>query len=573
MVVFDEEKQNKQLKDLWQKEEEELAQTLSSKYGVGYVDLSGLSINTDALRLIPEEKARAGAMAAFKIVGKKLSIAVQSPDKKETNQIMDELKERDYTIDLYMVSKQSLEKAWSRYKDLSFAMETKAGTLDISNEEVESFLKQVKSINDIKTLINETMSVQKVYRTSKVVGIIVAGALSTEASDIHIEPEEAFTRLRYRLDGVLVDVLNFDKETYQLIISRIKLLSGLKLNIKETAQDGRFSVKIYNSDIEIRTSILPGAYGESIVMRVLNPETIKVSLDELGIPTKLMEIFTREIMKPNGMILNTGPTGSGKTTTLYAFLRKVHTPEIKIITIEDPIEYHLPGIVQTQVDNEKGYTFATGLRSALRQDPDVIMVGEIRDGETAQIAVQSAETGHLVFSTLHTNNAAGTFPRMIDLGANSNTFASSINLVIAQRLLRRVCTNCAKKVPMPEGKKKMIEAVSENIKSKGESVLQSTEIFEPVGCDQCNHTGYKGRVGIFEAIIRDKNIEQAVRENRSEGQIAILAEAQNILTLAEDGIKKVLEGVTTLEELDRVVDIEAELTMLSNKKTPETISQ
>ncbi|HYC34391.1 MAG TPA: GspE/PulE family protein [Candidatus Paceibacterota bacterium] len=555
MVYFNEDKEKKQVATLRQAEEEGLAQMLAHKYGITYIDLAGVPINTDALRLITEKDAREGSCAAFKIVGKKIAVAVLSPNKPETVKIISELKEKDYEPTLYMASNQSLEKAWERYKDLSFATETKAGTLDISNEQIEEILSHLHSITDITKQISDTASEQKVYRTSKILSIIVAGAISTKASDIHLEPEEEFARLRFRLDGVLVNVITFDKETYTPLLSRIKLLSNLKLNIKENAQDGRFSVKIFNNDIEIRTSILPGAYGESVVLRLLNPESIAVSLDDMGIPEKLMRLFENEISKPNGMILTTGPTGSGKTTTLYAFLKKVHKPEVKIITIEDPIEYHLPGIVQTQVENEKGYTFASGLRSTLRQDPDVIMVGEIRDAETADIAIQAALTGHLVFSTLHTNDAAGAFPRLTDLGINPKLIPSAVNVAIAQRLIRRVCNRCAKRIPIPENKRHLIDVIVGKIQKKGENVLQTAEMFQAIGCPDCNNTGYKGRVGIFEAIIIDKAIQDAVEIGAGDKEIALAAEPQNILTLQEDGIQKILGGLSTLDELERVVDL------------------
>jgi type II secretory ATPase GspE/PulE/Tfp pilus assembly ATPase PilB-like protein len=270
-----------------------------------------------------------------------------------------------------------------------------------------------------------------------------------------------------------------------------------------------------------------------------------------------MKIFEHEMAKPNGMILTTGPTGSGKTTTLYAFLRKVYEPGTKIVTIEDPIEYHLEGIVQTQVETEKGYTFALGLRSTLRQDPDVILVGEIRDAETAEIAIHAALTGHLVFSTLHTNNAAGIFPRLIDLGVNPKIMTSAISIGIAQRLLRRVCTNCAEKIPMPEDRKKMIEFHVANIKRKGEEVLQTESVYKAHegGCEKCNGTGYKGRLAIYEAILVDKEIEKVVYSNPSEREVEKAADHQNILLLVEDGIQKVLSGISSIEELARVIDI------------------
>lgn len=556
-IIFDEDKQGSQIDSLRKKEEEELAEILSKKYGVEYIDLSGITINTDALRLIPEDRARATKCATFKMVGKILSIAVQSPNKEDVKKLIKELEEKEYRVNIYMVSLASLEKAWGRYKDLSFAMATKAGSLDISSEEIQDLSSKVKTIADIQKLVDDTIAVKRVYRVSKIIGIIMAGAISLKASDIHVEPEEKVTRLRYRLDGVLVDIINFDPETYDLLISRIKLLSNLKLNIKETAQDGRFSVKIEEKEIEVRTSILPGAYGESIVMRVLNPDSIATPLEDLGIPEKLLKIFTHEMSKPSGLILTTGPTGSGKTTTLYAFVRKVYEPGVKVITIEDPIEYHLDGIVQTQVEAEKGYTFAAGLRSTLRQDPDVILVGEIRDAETAEIAMHASLTGHLVFSTLHTNNAAGAFTRLIDLGINPKILTSGISVSIAQRLIRKVCTGCAKRVPIPEDKKNIISYHTKNIKRKGEHVLQEVEVFEAnkTGCELCNGTGYKGRVAVYEAIIIDKPVEEVVFQNPSDREIAKAADHQNILNLQEDGIQKVLNGISTIDELERVIDI------------------
>lgn len=556
-IKFDEDKQGAQIDTLRKKEEEELASILSKKYGVEYIDLSGITINTDALRLVPEDRARAAGIATFKMIGKVVSIAVQSPNKEDVKKIIRELEEKEYRVNIYMVSVASLDKAWSRYKDLSFAMATKAGSLDIASEEIQDLIGKVKTIADIQKLVDDTIAVKRVYRVSKIIGIMMAGAIALDASDIHIEPEEKVTRLRYRLDGVLVDIINFDNDTYDLITSRIKLLSNLKLNIKQNAQDGRFSVKLQNQEIEIRTSVLPGAYGESIVMRVLNPDSISTPLEDLGIPEKLMKIFIERMSKPSGLILTTGPTGSGKTTTLYAFVRKVYEPGVKVITIEDPIEYHLDGIVQTQVETEKGYTFAEGLRSTLRQDPDVILVGEIRDAETAEIAMHASLTGHLVFSTLHTNNAAGAFTRLIDLGINPKILTSGISVSIAQRLIRKVCSGCGIKVKIPDNKKKIIEYHVANIMRKGEKVLQAEEVFEAKsgGCELCNGTGYKGRVAVYEAIIIDKAVENIVFQNPSDREIAKAADHQNILTLQEDGIQKVLNGVSTIDELERVIDI------------------
>ena len=554
-VQFDEDKQNKRVKDLRKQEEEELARILAEKYGISYIDLAFAPVNMEALRLIPEQTAREAKMVPLDIVDKKVTIGVLAPQKNETINALDVLRGRGYTISLTMLSEDSLERGWAQYKDLSFAQETKAGSLEISNEQISKILGEVQTKEDIKHLIEHVLSETKGYRISKILEIVLAGSIATGASDIHIEPEESSVRLRYRLDGVLNNIIIIDLDTYQLLLSRVKLLSGLKLNLKDEAQDGRFSVKLNDSDIEIRTSVLPGGYGESIVLRILNPKSISVPLEELGIDPKLLKILLHQIAKPNGLLLTTGPTGSGKTTTLYAFLKKIHTPDIKIITIEDPIEYHLPGVVQTQVEPEKNYTFLAGLRAALGQDPDVIMVGEIRDSETAEIAVNSALTGHLVLSTLHTNNAAGTFPRLIDLGVNSKIMSSAISVSMAQRLIRKLCPNCKKETRVEGETKTQIEKIVASIYDASYNTPVET-MFLPVGCDKCNLIGYKGRIGIYEAILIDKSIEDVINSNPSEFEIEQAAIPQGILNMKQDGILKVLHGITSLEELTRVIDLE-----------------
>src|SRR3989338_3539809 len=556
MVTFDEEKQNERVRLLREKDEENLAATLAERHGVPYIDLSAHPINLDALRVMKEAEAREAGVAVFNATDKKIDIAVLSPQNEKDLVVIEDLKQRGYLPEIFMASHQSLEKVWERYKDLSYSFETKSGALDISNEEIVEITRKVHSLEDIKSMIESVLSLKRAYRISKILEIILAGAISLKASDIHLEPEDESLRLRYRLDGVLTDILHFDKETYELLLSRIKLVSELKLNVKEKAQDGRFSIKLADAEIEIRTSLLPGPYGESVVLRVLNPNAISVELDVLGIHPKLLEILNKEVKKPNGMILTTGPTGSGKTTTLYAFLKRIYNPEIKVITIENPIEYHLPGIVQTQTEPDKGYTFAEGLRSALRQDPDVIMVGEIRDDETAGVAVNAALTGHLVLSTLHTNNAAGSFPRLLDLGVNPKVVSSALNVSIAQRLVRTLCQSC-KKESLLEGAdkekvEKILSEISDKIYLEG---VQKDKNWTPVGCPECNGLGYKGRIGVYEAILIDAEIEKAVIKNPSERDIREAAKPQKMLTLAQDGVIKVLKGVTSMEELSRVVDL------------------
>ncbi|MDP3875312.1 MAG: GspE/PulE family protein [bacterium] len=556
MVHFDEEKQEDRVRVLLKREEEELASTLSRHYGVPYLDLSTHPINIDALRIIKEVDAHAAELAVFNATDKKIDVAVLSPKKEKTVEAIEDLKRRGYMPEIFMVSHQSLEKVWERYKDLSYSFETKSGALDISNEEILEVMKKVNSLDDVKKLIEGVLSMKRVYRISKILEIILAGAISLKASDVHLEPEERDLRLRYRLDGILTDILHFDSETFELLLSRIKLISELRLNVREKAQDGRFSIKLADTEIEVRTSLLPGPYGESVVLRILNPNAIAVELEILGIHPRLLELLKKEIKKPNGMVLTTGPTGSGKTTTLYAFLKKIYTPDIKVVTIENPIEYHIEGIVQTQAEAEKGYTFAEGLRSALRQDPDVIMVGEIRDNETAAVAVNAALTGHLVLSTLHTNNAAGSFPRLLDLGINPKVISSALNVSIAQRLVRTLCQACRKEIPLAGANKEVVEKVLGNIADpvylEG---IQKKKTWVSVGCPECSGLGFKGRIGVFEAILVDGEIEKAVLINPSERDIREAAKSQKLLTLVEDGIIKVLSGVTTLEELDRVVDL------------------
>lgn len=558
-VSFDEEKQDKKLEEFKRREEEDVAQIIASRNGLEYVDLTPIAINMDALRTIPLEEARDAHIAPFSLVGKKLKVAVTSPVFDKTKTVIHKLTQSGFDVTPYVASPISLDKVWGRYSDLSFSTETKAGALEVSSTDIKAFLDKLKTIEDVKASIAEILKLAKGFRISKILEIVLSGALATKASDVHVEPEETYARMRYRLDGVLTDVISFDLETYKLLLSRIKLLSGLKLNIKSEAQDGRFSVKVGEDEIEIRTSILPGAYSESIVLRILNPKSIQVPLEDLGINKKLMEIILKEITRPNGMILVTGPTGSGKTTALYAFLRKIHTPDVKIITIEDPIEYHLQGIVQTQVNPDKNYTFALGLRSALRQDPDVIMVGEIRDEETAKIAVNSAETGHLVLSTLHTNSAAGAFPRLIDLGINPKTITSAVNIVLAQRLVRTLCNNCKKEVLLEGEQKTYIQNVIKNIQDKSlVEGLQTEKMWVPVGCEKCNKTGYKGRIGIREAVLVDGSLEKVIEYSTSEREIKAATIKQGIPDMLQDGIMRVLQGVTSIEELTRVIDLEEE---------------
>jgi len=555
MPKFDEEKQKIRLHELHKREAEELAKILSVKYGVQYLDLTTISINTDALRIIPEELSQKTQVASFEKTGKKIKLAVVSPQAVGTIKLIEKLKKEGYKLVIYMVSIRSMERLWSRYKEISYSTKTKGGVIDISDQNIEEITKEVTNIEGARGIIQNILKSKDAYRVSRFFESVLASAFALEASDIHIEPEEKYVLIRFRLDGILVKVLEFDRKTYKSLLSRIKLISGLKLNIIKKPQDGRLSIKLQNKDVEIRTSVLPDAYGESIVFRILNPDAISVPIEELGIEPRLLKILIREINRPNGMLLNTGPTGSGKTTTLYAFLKKIHTPKIKIITIENPIEYHLPGVVQTQVNPQKGYTFLEGLKSSLRQDPDVIMVGEIRDEKTAKVAINSALTGHLVFSTLHTNDAAGSFYRLIDLGIKPEVISTAVNVIVAQRLIRKPCKYCMRKVEANEEEKQIIDNTTNEINNIEKYTKNINQIYKAVGCPKCNGTGYKGRIGIFEAILINNEVEKIFGQNPDEKKIEDIFKQQEILTLKQDGIIKVLNGLTTIEELKRVVDL------------------
>jgi type IV pilus assembly protein PilB len=560
MVVFDEDKQNKRVEEMRKIEEEDVARILANRYGLNYIDLGPIPINSDGLKLVSEENARLGNLAVFDMVAKKIQVAVLSPKNEKTEAIIKMLETDGYYPTMHMVSKASLEKAWGRYKDISYASESKAGSFDISNEHVVELTDKIKVVQDVRNMMSELNGIKQAYRISKIMEIMLAGSLALGASDIHVEPEETEVRMRFRLDGVLIDIINFDLPTYSLILSRIKLLSGLKLNIKSEAQDGRFAVKIKDSEIQIRTSVLPGAYNESIVMRLLNPKSIAVPLESLGIEPRTLSVLLEQIQKPNGMLLITGPTGSGKTTTLYAFMKKINSQDIKIITIEDPIEYHLAGVVQTQVEDDKGYTFLSGLRAALRQDPDVIMVGEIRDNETAGTAINAALTGHLVFSTLHTNSAVGAFPRLIDLGINPQVITSAVNVVMAQRLIRKLCVDCKQERVADEKEKKIILETTTSIDDKTYlDGVQIEKVYEAKGCDKCNGTGYKGRVAICEAVLATKEVGEIITMNPSEESVKQAARSQNILDMKQDGVLKILKGISTFDELGRVIDLEIKM--------------
>jgi type II secretory ATPase GspE/PulE/Tfp pilus assembly ATPase PilB-like protein len=409
--------------------------------------------------------------------------------------------------------------------------------------------KETGNILEFREKINQSLN----KKITVLLETVLREAIALQASDLHIEPQKDKAKIRVRIDGLLQDVMLIEGKTYEALLSRIKLLSGIKLNITEKPQSGRFSIPSPQTPVEIRVSTLPAEAGESVVLRILNPKNL-VDIETLGLRKDLLISFKKEIKKPNGMIIVTGPTGSGKTTTLYAFLKTIQKPEIKIITIEDPIEYHLKGISQTQTDPKKGYDFASGLKSIMRQDPDVILVGEIRDLETAKIAIQAALTGHLVLTTLHTNDAAGTIARLISLGESPSNIGPAINLAIAQRLVRKVCKKCSqlKKVNSLE-LKKIKEALGDLPRGvKAPKITNLTKIPQAKGCKQCNFTGYRGRVGIFESFLVDDEMEKFILQNPSIAALRKKAIQKGMVLIRQDGFLKVVEEITTIEEVERV---------------------
>ncbi len=422
-----------------------------------------------------------------------------------------------------------------------------SGEIALKGSLVEEVRSRVPALAEFDAFLKEALSKE----LSGALSALLAGAVSFRSSDIHIESEEGGAKVRFRVDGLLQDAAAISLEHYSALLSRIKLLSGLKLNIADRAQDGRFSLAYDGQSIEIRVSSLPSEHGESLVLRVLDSRNF-IELEEFGLRKDLLSLFESQIEKPNGMIVVTGPTGAGKTTTLYAFLKKIQKPELKIITIEDPIEYRIEGLSQTQVHPEKGYDFASGLRAIVRQDPDVILVGEIRDGETADIALQASLTGHLVLSTLHTNEAAGTPGRLVSLGAKPVNIAPALNLAISQRLIRRVCAHCSEKKPADQ---KTLDMLKKELATLPDSLMPSlakARIPFAKKCPVCNQTGYMGRIGIFEAIAMDDELRELVLSSPSMPQFKKLALQKGMVPLRQDGFLKVVAGLTTIEEVERI---------------------
>ncbi|PIR05005.1 MAG: hypothetical protein COV57_01465 [Candidatus Liptonbacteria bacterium CG11_big_fil_rev_8_21_14_0_20_35_14] len=547
-----------------QEAEERDAQRRASKLKKPYLNLIKTPIEIEALALIPKAVALENRIAVVNLVNKDLIVAVFDLSNPKIEEEVKKIESLGYRVQLFIVSESSLRHAFSFYQYVVKKGDDIVGKVSINAEDIELLKKTIKTVADLsKNLLALNFNSLPV---AKLVGSVLGGAMALSASDVHFEPTKDGVAVRLRIDGVLQEVFGVQthefipSDFYKQIVSRIKLLAGLKLNIRDEAQDGRFTIGLKIHDVEVRVAVAPSEFGEVMVLRILDPRAIQVGFSDLGFSDYDLKTIEQELKKPNGMILNTGPTGSGKTTTLYSFLRKVSTPENKVITIEDPIEYHLEGIEQTQVDGAANYTFALGLRSLMRQDPDVILVGEIRDEDTASIAVNAALTGHLVLSTLHTNNAAGAIARLVDLKVKENIITSAVNLVIAQRLVRKVCVKCAKKRELNSDEKnkvaKFLQKFSgrEDLK-KIKTVSAVYEVIKNNNCEACGGVGYKGRVGLFELMVIDDNIRKIVESEASLTDIEKIAVQNGMMKMQEDGIVKVLNGVTTFPEVERVTGV------------------
>lgn len=568
-----EEKLTHKIKEIEIKEKEKIVDEKAQAAGLGYIDLEGFPIEPEALSLISEEQAQAARVICFYRTEKEIRVGAVDPEHADIIKIIDELAEKlpDIKILRYFISENSFQHAVKLYAAIP-KIKKVVGGVEITGEELNKYREEIKSFRELDEKLKKA-------NLTEMVTMILAGAIQSRSSDIHIEAEEKDIKVRYRVDGVLQDVAVLAPDIWPKIISRVKIISGLKINVTDRPQDGRITIYLEDDKIDVRVSTLPSAYGESVVMRLLMSTAVGLKFEDLGIRGKAYEDLKRESARPNGMIITTGPTGSGKTTTLYAILSKLNKPETKIITLEDPIEYKLKGIVQSQISDsgesdegadlksllqagvagtaKKSYTFAKGLRAILRQDPDIIMVGEIRDLETAEIAIQAALTGHLVISTIHTNDAAGAIPRFMSMGTKPFLLAPALNAVIGQRLVRKICQECKEEINLDEGTiARVKEILSQIPESANTSVdLDNLKFYKGKGCDKCSNIGYKGRIGIYEIFTMNKEIEEIVLSGKvSEYQMKEVAVKQGMITMVQDGLLKAKDGITSVEEVFRVAE-------------------
>ncbi|MBI4995090.1 type II/IV secretion system protein [Candidatus Peregrinibacteria bacterium] len=527
--------------------EEKAAQERAKDLKLPYVDVGMFPINPDILHLLKQEDAKRAFVMPFFKSGKKLKIAVTDPAKPETQEVLKNLESMGYKPEIHLASNVSLNEAFRHYASAQYKLK-----IETKNVVEEKEIKYEKELENLSVLKNKIAALP----SEEALNTLHVSAIKAGASDIHYQPEETECAIRFRIDGVLHNVFSVGKDVYANLANQLKYKAGMKLNITTVPQDGRFRFIVNERKIDVRVSSIPTEYGESFVCRILDSGKHFGNFDELGFTGKSLEILNKACELPQGMVLVTGPTSSGKTTTLYVLLNKFNQPEVKIITLEDPVEYHLKGITQSQINEKRGYNFADGLRSILRQDPDVVMIGEIRDLETAQACAQAALTGHVVLSTLHTNSASETIPRLITIGLPPFMVAPSLSIVIAQRLVRRVCDKCKKERPATDEEKTIFEKTLQAIKTVDASV--SVQVPQTVkvqqGCEVCSVTGFRGQMIVSEVLHADNEIKDAIQANKSANDIFAIARKKGMITMYEDGILKVIQGHTTLDELHRVIN-------------------
>jgi len=507
-------------------------------------------ISPDIISMVPYEAAKQYQIVPLEKDGRTLRVGVVNIDDITVQNALQFLAEKNQmSIEMIKISEEEFKSALGAYTSSTFTISQ--ALKSISTEEKEGEKKQ----ENIKTKAEEGLL--RDAPVAKIVEVILRNAIDGSASDIHIEPLEDSVRVRYRLDGILHNSLELPKKIGPAVVSRIKILSNLKIDEKRKPQDGRFRVIEKGKQIDLRVSSLPVSMGEKVVMRVLDKEKGLIDLEDQGVVGRNYEVIKESIAEPYGMILFTGPTGSGKSTTLYSILKILNKEGVNIITLEDPVEYAIEGINQSQVKPEIGYTFATGLRSILRQDPDIVMVGEIRDKETAELAIHAALTGHVVLSTLHTNDSLGAIPRLVDMGLEPFLLGSSLRAVVAQRLVRRICQFCKEEHKLSDASRSAIEKNLANISDEEKKNLKAPKeikAYRGKGCPKCGGTGSKGRIGIFEVFYVGDDVENLLGEKVEEEDLRKVAMKQGMLTMKQDGIVKVLQGITTLEEIERVTE-------------------
>lgn len=523
---------------------ERAIQARAKELDMSYVNLITLPINPDVAKLITKEEAQEAKAALFFQSGKKLRIAVVDLNEK-AQALIEKLRKGGYWVEVNICSEESIAVAHKIYFTSQYKKEEEQQR-EVKEEDLGSVADEIANLQEIKSKIEQASY-------SAALNYVQVGAFKTHSSDIHFQPEEKTVLVRFRVDGILQLVFELDHATYEGILKEIKYLSHLKLNITDIAQDGQYSFIINKRQINVRVSTLPTHYGEATVMRLLDTQRVNIPLEELGFEGEALKHMQEATQLTHGMILVTGPTGSGKTTTLYTLLQSIDTKSKKIITLEDPIEYNLPGISQSQINEDKGYDFASGLRAILRQDPNVIMIGEIRDLETAETAAQASLTGHLVLSTLHTNSALESIPRLVNMGVKTFILAPALDLIVAQRLVRKLCT-CAESKVITEAEKSYLSDVMEAVKKKGiEPPAMPNELKHPKGCEKCGNSGYMGQVAISEVLKFDQAMRDMILTNKPMTELYdYINKNSRMLTLQEDGALKVARGVTTMEEVDRV---------------------